>query len=173
MWLWLLFGVVMFGGFMAFTGAPYVPSRRRDLAQAFTELYKLSSVDTLVDIGSGDGVVLRTAARYGARAVGYEINPALALIARWLSRHDRLVTVQIANFWRQKLPDETTVVYTFGDGRDIEKMYQLVLREATRLQRELVFISYGFAVPNVKSARSAGAYFLYRAKPLQADSVSV
>lgn len=166
-WLWIVGGVVVSLGFVAFTGAPYVPSKRRDIRQAFTELYSLSEHDTLVDIGSGDGVVLRQARQFGARAVGYEIHPLLVVISRWLSRHDDGVTIRLANFWQTKLPDETTVVYTFGDSRDIAKMYRRVEVEAQRLGRTLHLISYGFAVKDKKPADQAGAYYLYKIKPLQ------
>lgn len=154
-------------GFVAFTGAPYVPSKRRDVRVAFTELYKLSQHDVLVDIGSGDGIVLREASRCGATAIGYEIHPLLVAISRFLSRHDSLVHVKLANFWREEMPDTTTVVYTFGDARDITKMYKKVQSEASRLGRPLQFITYGFDVPGVSASRVAGAHYLYVVKPLQ------
>ena len=108
---WLLFAIlaiVILVGFSAFTGAPYVPSHRRDVARAFRELYPLGANDVLVDIGSGDGVVLRQASKCGARAVGYEIHPLLVLLSRWLSRGDVRVAVYFANFWRVDLPNDTT-----------------------------------------------------------------
>jgi len=108
MWLLIAAGVVFLIGFVAFTGAPYVPSRRADIQRVFTELYPLSAKDLVVDIGSGDGVVLRTVSKLGARAVGYEIHPILVLISRMLSRGDGKVRVKLANFWRAPLPDETT-----------------------------------------------------------------
>lgn len=173
MWLWILFGIVVFGGFMAFTGAPYLPSKRRDIHQAFTELYPLGKSDTLVDIGAGDGVVLRAARRTGATVIGYEINPLLVMIARWLSRGDRGVVIHWANFWNAQLPDETTVVYVFGDSRDIAKMYQAVQRHAERVGKELVLISYGFDVPGKTVDRQAGAYYLYRIGPLHPSGASL
>ncbi len=167
MWLWIIGGVIIAVGFVAFTGAPYLPSKRRDIRVAFTELYCLSEADTLVDIGSGDGVVLRAARECGARAIGYEIHPLLVVVSRWLSRRDSGVEVHLANFWRAKLPEATTVVYTFGDGRDIKKMYTKIQQEASRLKKEISFISYGFAVPDESAIRSVGAYHLYDIKPLQ------
>lgn len=160
-WLWMILGLVVAGGFTAFTGAPYVPSKRRDIKQAFTDLYPLTARDTLVDIGSGDGVVLRMARQFGAEAIGYEINPVLVLISRVLSRHDDSVQVKLANFWQEKLPDTTTVVYTFGDSRDIVKMYQLVEKESRRLRRSIAFISYGFSVPGKRYEKKVGAHYLY------------
>lgn len=167
MWLWIAAAVIVLVGFVAFTGAPYVPSKRRDIARAFDELRKLGDDDVLVDIGSGDGVVLREASRRGARAVGYEIHPLLVAISKILSRGDTNVTVYIANFWRATLPSDTSVVYTFGDARDIEKMYAKVQKEATRLGRTIDFISYAFELRGVKPTKTVGAHHLYEIKPLQ------
>lgn len=61
----------------ALTGAPYVPTQRKELDEAFDVLRPLRAKDTVLDIGSGDGVVLAAAAHRGARAIGYEINPWL------------------------------------------------------------------------------------------------
>lgn len=154
-------------GFVAFTGAPYVPSKRRDIRRAFTDLYPLGDTDTLVDIGSGDGVVLREASKLGAHAVGYEIHPVLVAISKWLSRGDSRVEVELANFWRAELPVETTVVYTFGDSRDIQKMYKKIQNEVTRIGRKVAFITYGFDVPGLAPLRTVGAHHLYTIEPLQ------
>lgn len=167
MWLLVAAGIVFLVGFVAFTGAPYVPSRRADILRVFTELYPLSASDVVVDIGSGDGVVLRTVSKLGARAVGYEIHPILVFISRFLSRGDNKVRVKLANFWRAPLPDDTTAVYTFGEARDITKMYTRVQQEATRIGRPLTFISYAFNIPNVTPDASDKSYFLYVVKPLQ------
>lgn len=169
LWLGVVAVIVVGVGFVAFTGAPYVPSKRRDVQRSLTELYSLSDKDLLVDIGSGDGIVLREASKRGARAVGYEIHPILVLISRWFSRGDDRVTVRQANFWRTDLPPKTTVVYTFGDSRDIGKMGAYVQRQATKLGREIAFISYAFETGQ-KPVSKVGAHFLYIYKPLHADS---
>lgn len=168
-WFWLLFIVVIIFGFVVFRGAPYVPSRKRELAKAFEELYPLGEKDVLVDIGSGDGIVLREAAKRQARAIGYELNPILVLISRLLSRHQPLVETYLADFWFVQLPVETTVVYVFGESRDITKMAEKVSDEAVRLQKPLAFISYGFVVPGILPVKKVGAYYLYQFSPLQTD----
>ena len=169
MWFWLLFISVLTFGFVVFRGAPYVPSRKRQLAIAFEDLYPLSSQDTLVDIGSGDGIVLREAAKRGARAIGYELNPVLVLISRLLSRQQPGVTTRLADFWFVSLPTETTVVYVFGESRDIAKMAKKVRDEAQHLQKVLSFISYGFIVPGLEPEKKVGPYYLYRFTPLHTD----
>ena len=152
----------------ALIGAPYVPTHKKEVVVAFTELYKLKKTDFVVDIGSGDGVVLATVGELGARGVGYEINPFLVLISRWrLRRYKNRLRIHLRNFWRTPLPSETTVVYTFGESRDIKKMYDYVAQEATRLQKSLTFISYGFAVPGVAVKKNKRAHYLYQITPLQ------
>jgi hypothetical protein len=158
--------VIVLFGFVVFRGAPYVPSKRKEIAQAFTELYALDNDDLLVDIGSGDGIVLREASRRGARAVGYELNPLLVLISRFISRKDDKVSTYLADFWRVKLPAETTVVYTFGESRDIARMAKKVSEEADRLGKPLAFISFGFMVPGQEPLKKLGAYYLYQYTPL-------
>ncbi|MDB5168066.1 MAG: hypothetical protein JWO55_324 [Candidatus Saccharibacteria bacterium] len=168
-WFWLLAAVVVIFGFVVFRGAPYVPSRKKELIAAFDELYPLSEKDVLVDIGSGDGIVLREAAKRHARAIGYELNPLLVIISRFLSRRQPLVETYLADFWFVSLPPETTVVYVFGESRDITKMVNKVADEAQRLKKPLAFISYGFAVPNLMPVKKTGAYYLYQLSPLQID----
>lgn len=142
-------------------GAPYVPSQRKDLQSAFDELYRLSGEDVLLDIGSGDGVVLRAAAAKGAKAVGYEINPILVAVGKLLSRKDPNVQQKLANFWYVPFPDDTTVVYVFGETRDIRKMAERVGYEAHRLGRSLKLISYGFMIPGKTALKSSNAHHLY------------
>lgn len=165
--LWVALAVTLLFGFTVFFGAPYVPSRKKEIRRAFKELYPLSPEDTLVDIGSGDGVVLRVAAEYGARAVGYELSPILVLVSRFLCRRNPAITIHLANFWRTEFPAETTVVYTFGDSRDIAKMAGKVEDTATRLNRPLFFISYAIAVPGKTPYKKAEPYYLYLIEPLQ------
>ena len=169
MWgAWLIGTVILLFGFVVFFGAPYVPSQRRYVRRAFEQLYPLSSRDVLVDIGAGDGLVLRCARHYGARAVGYEINPILYFIARWLSRHDPMVTVHLANFWTATLPDDTTVIYAFSVMRDGPRLERKLQREATRLNRPLVLLSHGNPLPNQPLDGQFEAYYRYTFHPLQA-----
>lgn len=168
MWEWLfwaLFVPVLLFGFVVFFGAPYVPTMRRELRRAFRELYPLSKDDVLVDLGSGDGVVLREAARLGARAIGYELNPALAWYSAWKSRSGR-IKVHVANMWQVKLPQETTVVYVFAVERDVKRVAGKMQREANRLNKHVKVISHGCELPGKIPIGSVGAHFLYEFTPL-------
>ncbi|HEY1085191.1 MAG TPA: hypothetical protein VGE34_00510 [Candidatus Saccharimonadales bacterium] len=162
-----LVGVIVLFGFVVFFGAPYVPSRQKHLEYAFDKLYRLSGKDLLLDLGSGDGKVLREAARRGARAVGFELNPLLVFIANLLSKDKRKAVSHVANIWTKPFPAETTVVYIFGDSRDIEKLEKRISHEAARLERKLYVMSYGFKLPNHTAKKHLAAYYLYEIKPLQ------
>jgi hypothetical protein len=165
--LWLLAGLILLFGFVVFRGAPYLPSKKNDVRRAFSDLYPINDQDVLVDIGSGDGIVLREAARRGAYAVGYELNPLLVLISIIACRKLTGTKTILADFWNVHFPEGTTVIYAFSESRDIKKMAQKIVREATLLNRPLMFISYGFQVPGVTAVGVEGAHYLYRVEPLQ------
>lgn len=171
MWLWLIVGAVAVVFMLtALTGAPYVPTHRQQARAAFTVLRPLTSRDTVLDIGSGDGVVLQEAIRAGAHAVvGYEINPFLVGISWLRLRRTPGAQVRWRDFWRATLPAGVTVFYTFGESRDIAKMYQLAQHYATRYQHSVDFISYGFPVPGKTAVRTHNAHYLYRIAPLQSS----
>lgn len=159
--------VLVIFGLTALTGAPYVPSHRSALKKVFKELRPLSEQDILVDIGSGDGTVLIQAAEHGAKAYGIEINPFLLLISYFRVRKYRTqVKLSLANLWKANFPDDTTIVYTFGDSRDIKKMYAKVQNEADRLGKPIEFLSYGFNVPGIEPASVGFGFYLYKLTPL-------
>lgn len=152
----------------ALVGAPYVPTHRSQARAAFTALRPLTSHDTVLDIGSGDGVVLQEALQAGAgKVIGYEINPLLVAVAWLRCMRQGNCVVQWCNFWHATIPQDVTVVYTFGESRDIARMYNYVATQARQQGRTIEFISYGFAVPGVAHQRQHNAHYLYKISPLQ------
>lgn len=163
-----VFAIVLLFGLVVFRGAPYVPSKKRDVKKAFRDVYPLSKDDVLVDVGSGDGIVLREAIRMGAgRAVGIELNPLLVVISKLLAWRYPAIEVRLADFWLTRLPDDTTIVYAFGESRDIEKMAKRVEKESRRIGHTVYFISYGFELSSRKYEKASLLHFLYRFEPLQ------
>lgn len=158
--LFLMFGLVVF------FGAPYVPSHQKDVKKALAH-FNIGNADLLVDIGSGDGRVLRLASRLGAHAVGYEINPILVVISRLLSFRDRRVRVMFRNVWFAKLPHNTTIVYAFSVLRDEKKLTMFLQREANRLDRSLKLLCYASPLKNMVAVDTFEAYHLYIFYPLQ------
>lgn len=162
---WFVVGFILIFGFVVFRGAPYVPSQKKYVRQALTELYPLTDKDTLLDFGSGDGVVLRVAARLGAHAVGYELNPVLVFISKILSRGDKEVTITLGDFWLSTFPEKTTVVYAFTVSRDVKKFVKKIQVETNRLNRPLHVVLYGNEIKSMKPTAFLAAYKLYTFNP--------
>lgn len=163
---WILLIVVLVFGITALTGAPYVPSRRHDVERAFSELYEVSGSDTMVDLGSGGGGVLRAARAKGATVFGVELNPFLVVCARIRSWRDEKITVVCRDMYRIDFPRDTTVVYVFGDSRDMKRMTKKISQQAKKLERPLKLISYGFEVPGYMAIKKVGAHWLYVVNPV-------
>jgi len=172
MTLFLIVAFIIFAAFglVVFRGAPYVPSHRKDVARAFRELYPLSKKDVLIDIGSGDGVVLRAAARLGVKkAIGYEINPFLVAISGFISRRSNVVEVRMTDMWLAKFPDDVTVVYIFMVSRDSKRMAKKLQTEANRTGQTIAVITYGSELYGNEPVSAVGAHHLYQIRPLQAE----
>ena len=165
-WIYFFGIIAVIIGIGAFFGAPYVPTRRRDLRRMFDELYPLDVHDKVLDLGSGDGLVLREVSRRGAKAIGYEINPIFWMISRLWSLADPRVDVVLCNGWLTPFPDDVTLVYTFSVLRDGKKLTRTMQREADRLGRPLTLVCYGSPLADKKHARSFEAYNLYEFEPL-------
>ncbi len=172
-WLTALGIVAVLFGFVVAFGAPYVPSHTREVRRAFRQLYPLSGQDVLVDFGAGDGRVLREARKCGARAVGYELNPILAGVARLFSVGDRGLTVTMADFWRATLPHDTTIVYMFGVSRDTERLTRKLQSEADRLGRPLLLMTYGPSPATLAHRKKYRGHHLYEFTPLQGVKAQV
>lgn len=166
-------GLFLAFGFVAFLGAPYVPVKLNHVRQAFTELYPLTPDDMVLDLGSGDGKVLREVARRGGSAVGYEINPILVVISNLLGRKLPRQRARVANIWTTPFPATTSLVYVFTDSRDAKRIARRVQAEAERLGRPIHVLSYGFALPGLRLVKKNRLHYLYVAKPLQVKKPQV
>lgn len=161
---WILFIIVFIFCITAITGAPYVPSRLSELKLAFTKLYKISKKDLIVDLGSGDGIVLKAANDFGAKGFGVEINPFLVLFTKLRFIRNKDIEIHSGNLFKIDFPKDTTVVYIFGDARDIKGMMQAIQRQADKIGHDLFVISHGFEIPDMTPVKKHRAYFLYKSE---------
>lgn len=159
--IWIIIGLLVASfGLITLRGAPYVPTHRRQLERAFDELYPLSSADTIVDLGSGDGVVCEVAARRDAAAIGYELNPFLVILSYVRLRKWRRVKIIAQDFMRlETLPADTTVVYAFTTAHSVEAIGRKLQQWSG--ERQLFFISYGFKLRDIMPIKSVGPMHLY------------
>ncbi len=125
-------------------GALYV-STARSRIEAALEAVALSPATRLVDLGCGDGRVLRMARRKGAGHVeGYELNPLAYFKARLLTIGDSGIKILNRSFWDVDLSGADVICcYLFPD---------VMARLAAKLKRELkpdaVVVSFNFPLPD-------------------------
>lgn len=157
-WL-IVFGVLFMFGFVVLFGAPYVPTLKRQQKIAL-DLLNLQSGQVFYDLGCGDGRLLKAAAGAGVKAVGYEINPLLALVA-WIRtrRCSQPVKVVWGNFWKADITN-ANAVYIFLIEHHMDKLDKYLSRQLQG--RQVKVVSYGFKIPGKKPLQDAGAVFLYK-----------
>ena len=130
-------------------GALYVSTARVRVA-ALLEAVAPEPGQLLVDLGCGDGRVLRYACRrYHVVAEGYELNPLAYLKARLLSVGHVAVTIHRQNFWKADLAAADVVCcYLFPD---------VMRRLARKLRNELkpgaTVVSCNFPLPGFEPDR--------------------
>lgn len=161
--LYLGIGFVLLVIGTVFFGAPYVPTRKQDTEKV---VKLLRDRDVLVDLGSGDGRLVRAAATSGHRAYGIELSPIIALISWFVIRPVRSrAKIYWGNYWRKTLPDDTTVVFVFLATSYMQKLRGYLEKEARRLNRPLRLISYGFELPGYEPIHQDKAIFVYEIQP--------
>ena len=156
LFIFLLTGVI---------GAPYVPSDKKEIRKAFDELYPLNSNDLLVDMGCGDGIVVKIATEYGARAIGVELNPFMAWFCKIRLHKNKLAKIKSADMYRYKLPKDTTVVYMYMLPIGLDATFKHLKKEATRLNKTLYLISNAFDVSGAKPFKHEMPFYLYKIHP--------
>lgn len=156
---WVLIGLIIVVGCFALgalLGAPFLPVRKRD-AEAALDLAGVKKGQTVIDLGSGDGILLRAAAHRGAQAIGYEINPLLVFYSRlrcW--RYRKQIRIHLGDYWRAELPP-ADVIYMFLITHYTDRMDKKLTQELT--QTTLV-VSYVFDLPRkaIKQTRNTKLY---------------
>lgn len=161
-WIWLF--IILAGGLFALKiiyvlsialvlpitqGALYVSTSRAKIA-AFINAVPMKADQMLVDLGCGDGRVLREVQkRYGVRTVGYEVNPLAYLKARLFSIGSNKINIKRKNFWQADLSEADVVFcYLYPD-----VMKRLATQLAARLKPGAVIVSSNFALPGFVPSR--------------------
>ena len=70
--------------------------------------------------------------------------------------------MDLGNIFNCKFPAETTVVYLFGEDRDIMKFAKKIRDESARLKKPMLVISQGFEIPGLVAQKTERAFFLYK-----------
>jgi len=155
-------GFVVYLAYFCFaflSGAPFVPSTS-PVAEKMVELARLKKGQTIYDLGSGDGRILKLAATHGARAIGLEINPWLVLyttLRYGFGRYPGTVRTHWRNFWRQNYRD-ADVIFVYLLPWHMNKL-------ADKLKQELkpgaIVVTNSFIIPGWKQIRQDAAQHVY------------
>jgi SAM-dependent methyltransferase len=158
-WLLLIFLVlvVIFASAILF-GAPFLPTLKEQTILA-VDFLDLTAGQTLLELGSGDGRVLRQAAKRGVRGIGYEINPLLVFYSRVVNwRYRKLITFHCRNFWHVTLPSADGI-YVFLLQPYMQKLDQKIEREC---EKPIKVVSFAFAFPTRTPVKQQKGLMLYK-----------
>jgi 16S rRNA A1518/A1519 N6-dimethyltransferase RsmA/KsgA/DIM1 with predicted DNA glycosylase/AP lyase activity len=161
-WLILtLIIVVLAFGLVLLIGAPFLPTLNNQIEDIF-ELIDLKPGDLLLELGSGDGRILRAAAKRGIKTIGYEINPLLVLYSQFLSwPHRKLITIHWKNFWNISVASADGI-YIFLLDPYMNKLDKKIMSEITK---PIKVVSFTFAFPNRQPIKRINGLRLYLFKP--------
>ena len=130
-------------------GALYVSTSRRRV-EIFAKAVAMQPGQVMMDLGCGDGRVLRCIhRRYGVKAVGYERNPLAYINARLLCLGRRGITVRFRDFRKADLSGADVVFcYLFPDA-----LQDLADKLDAELKPGATVVSANFALPKWRPER--------------------
>jgi 2-polyprenyl-3-methyl-5-hydroxy-6-metoxy-1,4-benzoquinol methylase len=142
-------------------GAIYYPSSKAQI-RAMLKLAHVKPSDKAVDIGSGDGRIVRAIAMTGAEAYGYEINPLLVMWSWWQNHrrplknaHFRWANLWLTNFARFQVVTIFGMTYIM---KDLETKLLKELKPGARV------VCNSFPFPHWKPLKKLGSVYLYQKK---------
>lgn len=154
----IVLGLVLLFSFVILFGAPYLPTLKQTADDAF-ELLDLKKGQTLLELGSGDGRMLRMAAQKGIYAIGYELNPLLVLYTRITCfRYRKLVAVHCRNYFLVTLP-RCDGIYVFLLDKFMPRLDKKISAE---LKSPVKVVSHAFRMPGKELIAQKNALFLYK-----------
>lgn len=144
--------------FVLLFGAPYLPTLKIQ-QETVLDLLDLKPGQTMLELGSGDGRILKAAAKRGIISIGYELNPLLVAWSRastW--RYRDKITIKSANYWNIKLP-KCDGIYVFLLDKYMEKLDKKITQEN---HSSISLVSYAFRVPAKKHITEKNGLYLYK-----------
>jgi hypothetical protein len=163
MLIWLILAailIVLLFGFVVFVGPPYLPTTRRQIETAL-DMLELKEGETLLELGSGDGRVMRAAAKRGLKVVGIELNPLLVVFSYFLTfTYRKQVRIEWASYWGAPWP-RADAVFTFMLPRYMARLDQRM--EQWRPEK-VRLASFAFTIPGKEPIEMRDGIYLYEYK---------
>ena len=146
-------------------GAPWVPTSMKKVRRML-DLAEVKPDDLVIDLGCGDGRIITTAARkYGARAIGIEIDPLryvwCQLLITVLGLRGRVQIIR-GNFFHADL-SKADVVTCYLLTSTNKKLQSKLIRE---LQTNTRIVSHNFTFPKLQLKDTDTEYSLYLYRPV-------
>ena len=151
-------GIDFLFGFVLAFGAPYLPTKKKQIDTAF-DLLALKKGQSLLELGCGDGRVLKAGASRGINCIGYELNPLLALYA-WATTRKQRKNIRIiwGNYWRKTLP-EVDGIFVFLLDKYMDKLDKKITQDT---HKPVKLASFAFRVPGKRALKQKHGIFLYQ-----------
>ena len=149
-------------------GAPWVPTTMRMVNKMLT-MAEVGPDDLVYDLGCGDGRLVVTAARkYGARAVGIEIDPLRYVWCQFLITVlflRKRVEIRYGNFFNHDLSDADVITCYLLPKTNLKLEDKLIqeIRSSTRI------VSNSFIFTEFHQVRADGDAMLYLYYPEQTE----
>ena len=151
------FFIFIFSFVIAF-GAPFLPTLKARTSEAL-DLLDLKPGQTLLELGSGDGRILRAAAQRGVYSSGYELNPVLVIWSTLINwKYRKFITVHWGNYWHRKLP-VTDGIYVFLLNPYMKKLDTKIMQD---IKSKVKVVSFAFEIPGKKPAKELNGLYLYK-----------
>jgi SAM-dependent methyltransferase len=144
------------------TGIPFVPTPK-SVAQKMIELADLNSEKKFVDLGCGEGRVVRLAAKTGARGVGYELILPLVWLCRGINKIQKLpVEFKTEDFFAADL-SEVDVVFCYLWPKAMSRVWSTF---GEKLKPGTLIISHQFPIEELTAEKEEivgkSKIFVYR-----------
>jgi predicted RNA methylase len=135
--------------------APWWRTSDETIRKAF-KLARLTSKDTVYDLGSGDGRSLIIATKeFGARAVGIEIDPLryyISVLMIHINKVQDKVRVHRKNFFDVDI-SKADVIFVYLVPKALERLRPKFEKELKKTAR-IVCINYEINLPKIKSVKT-------------------
>ena len=129
-------------------GVEWVPSPQR-IVDRMLKLARVKKDDVVYDLGSGDGRIVVSAAKIGAKAVGVELDPLRVLIGRIkikLTGSENKAKIEHGNFYKANVKN-ANIITLFLLPKTMEKIENKLRKE---LRKGARIVSYRFVFKNWK-----------------------
>lgn len=148
-------GLLLPTAYAGFIGAPWAPTRMAVVKKAFDSV-GISEKDVFIDLGCGDGKVMREASCRGARTIGYELSPIMWVVAQIRLFGDTHSRVKFGNFYKAPIPENATYIFTFLMPKHMPQLREYIAKQP--VHDATMVLSYAFPFKDVPPR------MVYRAK---------